>query len=98
VARALANEPVVLLLDEPTAALDPAAAERILDLAGALAGEGLSIVLVTHQTAHAESDDARPSPPPSEPPRRLAWGCPPVHGRGSSAQRWTATATCAPHR
>jgi putative ABC transport system ATP-binding protein len=53
-ARALANEPVVLLLDEPTAALDPTSAERILDLVRALAGEGLSVVVVTHQASHAE--------------------------------------------
>lgn len=52
-ARALANEPVALLLDEPTAALDPAAAARILDLVRALAGEGLSVVVVTHVEEHA---------------------------------------------
>lgn len=53
-ARALANEPVVLLLDEPTAALDPASATRIVELVRALAGEGLSVVVVTHVEEHAE--------------------------------------------
>jgi putative ABC transport system ATP-binding protein len=53
-ARALANDPVALLLDEPTSALDPAAADHVLDLARALAGEGLSVVVVTHVEAHAE--------------------------------------------
>jgi len=52
-ARALANDPVALLLDEPTAALDPVAARQILDLVGALAGEGLSVVVVTHVEEHA---------------------------------------------
>jgi putative ABC transport system ATP-binding protein len=53
-ARALANEPVVLLLDEPTAALDPDASAHILELVRALAREGLSVVVVTHQAEHAE--------------------------------------------
>jgi putative ABC transport system ATP-binding protein len=53
-ARALANAPVALLLDEPTAALDPQAALLVCDLARALAAEGLSVVVVTHVEAHAE--------------------------------------------
>jgi putative ABC transport system ATP-binding protein len=53
-ARALANEPRVLLLDEPTAALDPASAARVLDLVRALAGEGLAVAVVTHVEEHAQ--------------------------------------------
>ena len=52
-ARALANAPGVLLLDEPTAALDPAAATRVLDLVRALAREGLAVAVVTHVEEHA---------------------------------------------
>ena len=52
-ARALANEPEVLLLDEPTAALDPESSTRILDLVRTLAGTGLAVVVVTHSEAHA---------------------------------------------
>jgi putative ABC transport system ATP-binding protein len=52
-ARALANAPGVLLLDEPTAALDPDAGERIVALLRTLSARGLSVVMVTHVEAHA---------------------------------------------
>jgi len=55
VARALAMEPEVLLLDEPTAALDPEAGERIVALLRELRTRGLSIILVTHVEAHARA-------------------------------------------
>jgi putative ABC transport system ATP-binding protein len=54
-ARALANEPEVLLLDEPTAALDPDTADQVIALARSLASAGLSVVMVTHIAAHAEA-------------------------------------------
>jgi putative ABC transport system ATP-binding protein len=54
-ARALANAPEVLLLDEPTAALDPDAGERIVALLRALSARGLSVVMVTHVEAHARA-------------------------------------------
>jgi putative ABC transport system ATP-binding protein len=54
-ARALANAPEVLLLDEPTAALDPDAGERIVALLRDLRARGLSLVMVTHVEAHARA-------------------------------------------
>ena len=51
---AAAVRPKLLLLDEHTAALDPAAAERILELTGQLAAEGgLTCLMVTHDLAAA---------------------------------------------
>jgi putative ABC transport system ATP-binding protein len=56
-ARALANEPRVLLLDEPTSALDPVAASVVLDLLIALAKRGTAVLMVTHVEAHAAQLD-----------------------------------------
>jgi putative ABC transport system ATP-binding protein len=53
-ARALANEPRVLLLDEPTSALDPESARVVLDLVRDLAHAGTSVLAVTHVEADAE--------------------------------------------
>jgi putative ABC transport system ATP-binding protein len=58
-ARALANEPEVLLLDEPTAALDPDTALQVVDLVRDLATAGRSVVMVTHVAAHAAALDGR---------------------------------------
>ncbi len=53
-ARALANEPEVLMLDEPTAALDPTASQVIEDLLLQLAADtDLTFVFVTHNLAQA---------------------------------------------
>jgi len=54
-ARALANAPEVLLLDEPTAALDPDSGARIVALLRELHGRGLSVVMVTHVDEHARA-------------------------------------------
>jgi ABC-type multidrug transport system fused ATPase/permease subunit len=51
IARALVRGPEALLFDEPTAALDPARAAAIADLIRRLAGEGLTIVVTTHDVA-----------------------------------------------
>ena len=58
IARALANDPQVLLLDEPASALDPIATQRIEELLFELKGE-LTVVIVTHnlQQAARVSDD-----------------------------------------
>ena len=48
IARALANRPRLLLADEPTGELDEATGEAIARLFARLSGDGLTIVLVTH--------------------------------------------------
>lgn len=54
-ARALANEPKMLLLDEPTSALDPSAAKNLLDLIQKINRElGVSVIMVTHVMEHAQ--------------------------------------------
>lgn len=52
-ARALAVRPEVLLLDEPTSALDSFATAAVERALGGLVGEGLSVVLVSHDLAQA---------------------------------------------
>jgi phosphate transport system ATP-binding protein len=52
IARALANEPEVLLLDEPASALDPIATQRIEELLYELKNE-LTVVIVTHNLQQA---------------------------------------------
>jgi ABC-type Mn2+/Zn2+ transport system ATPase subunit len=54
IARALAAEPRVLLLDEPTAGVDPGAAAAIMEVISRLNREhGMTVVLVTHQLRQA---------------------------------------------
>ena len=47
-ARALVNEPALVLADEPTGNLDPASAAAVLELLGEAHREGRTVVLVTH--------------------------------------------------
>ena len=54
IARALATDPGVLLLDEPTASLDPAATEKIETLITTANRQGRKIILVTHDIAQAK--------------------------------------------
>ena len=53
IARALAMEPEVLLFDEPTSALDPEMVGEVLSVMRDLAGEGLTMLVVTHEMAFA---------------------------------------------
>ncbi len=52
-ARAWALEPEVLFLDEPTAALDPAATRAVEELIGAISESGTKIVMTTHDLGQA---------------------------------------------
>src|SRR5262245_47326053 len=47
-ARALAKEPQVLFLDEPTASLDPAASKAVEDVIRTVAARGIKVVMATH--------------------------------------------------
>jgi tungstate transport system ATP-binding protein len=52
-ARALARSPEVLLLDEPTAGLDPAGAKLIEDLIAGVAARGIKVMMTTHDLGEA---------------------------------------------
>lgn len=52
-ARALARAPDILLLDEPTASLDPAAAKMIEDVIRRVAASGIKVVMSTHDLGEA---------------------------------------------
>ena len=53
IARALAMRPEVMLFDEPTSALDPETIQEVLDLMLALAREGMTMVVVSHEMGFA---------------------------------------------
>ncbi|MGB7257801.1 MAG: ATP-binding cassette domain-containing protein [Pseudolabrys sp.] len=53
-ARALARDPAVLFLDEPTASLDPAATKAIEDIITAIAARGVKVVMSTHDLGQAK--------------------------------------------
>jgi len=54
IARALAMQPAVMLFDEPTSSLDPELVGEVLAVIGALAREGMTMCVATHEMAFAE--------------------------------------------
>ena len=52
-ARALARDPAVLFLDEPTASLDPAATKALEDVVQAISQRGIKVVMSTHDLGEA---------------------------------------------
>ena len=59
IARALAMDPEVLLFDEPTSALDPEMVGEVLTVMQALANEGMTMLVVTHEMAFARDVSSR---------------------------------------
>jgi polar amino acid transport system ATP-binding protein len=53
IARALAMQPKLMLFDEPTSALDPELVGEVLDVMRALAEDGMTMVVVTHEMGFA---------------------------------------------
>ena len=53
IARALAMDPKLMLFDEPTSALDPELVKEVLDVMRALAREGMTMIVVTHELGFA---------------------------------------------
>lgn len=54
IARALAMEPALMLFDEPTSALDPELVGEVLDVMRALAHDGMTMIVVTHEVGFAK--------------------------------------------
>ncbi|WP_019145430.1 amino acid ABC transporter ATP-binding protein [Aeromicrobium massiliense] len=55
IARALAMQPKVMLFDEPTSALDPEMISEVLDTMTALARDGMTMIVVTHEMGFART-------------------------------------------
>ena len=59
IARALAMKPKIMLFDEPTSALDPEMIKEVLDVMTALAKEGMTMVVVSHEMGFARAAATR---------------------------------------
>ena len=55
IARALCLTPKIMLFDEPTSALDPEMIQEVLDVMVELAGQGITMICVTHEMAFAKA-------------------------------------------
>jgi glutamate transport system ATP-binding protein len=53
IARSLAMDPKLILMDEPTSALDPEMINEVLDVMIGLAGDGMTMIVVTHEMGFA---------------------------------------------
>uniref|UniRef100_UPI00047B1E21 amino acid ABC transporter ATP-binding protein n=1 Tax=Butyrivibrio sp. AC2005 TaxID=1280672 RepID=UPI00047B1E21 len=54
IARALATDPDIIYFDEPTSALDPQLTAEVLDVMRALASDGMTMIVVTHEISFAK--------------------------------------------
>jgi glutamate/aspartate transport system ATP-binding protein len=59
IARALAMDPIAMLFDEPTSALDPEMIQEVLDVMVALAKDGMTMMVVTHEMGFARKVASR---------------------------------------
>ena len=59
IARALANEPRILLADEPTGNLDPKATKEIMELLRSINNRGMAVLMITHDYAVVKKYKAR---------------------------------------
>jgi glutamate transport system ATP-binding protein len=59
IARALAMDPKLMLFDEPTSALDPEMISEVLDVMKALAGTGMTMIVITHEMGFARASADR---------------------------------------
>ena len=59
IARAMALKPKIMLFDEPTSALDPELREEVLNVMIAVAQEGITMVVVTHEMSFASKAGSR---------------------------------------
>ena len=57
IARSLANQPKIILADEPTGNLDSKTGKVIIDLLKSLITDGTTVIVVTHDRSLAETTD-----------------------------------------
>ena len=75
IARSLAMSPKVMLFDEPTSALDPEMINEVLSVMVALATEGMTMVVVTHEMGFARGPPTAWSSCPTAPSSRTPNPC-----------------------
>ena len=59
IARALLNNPQIVLADEPTANLDPNASQEVMELFQNIASEGRTVIISTHNITHVRQYPGR---------------------------------------